>query len=98
MRPQRQDPSVLLPLVKDRESFMEFLAALAEDRQAAEEIERQNPNEAKWGAPRGWQNGDISMFLGAFGLHFEDGRWPEEKETPSWRDLAEALYLGKIYE
>jgi len=98
MHPDRKDPSVLLPLVIDRESFMEFLAALVEDRQEAEEIERRDPNEAAWGAPRGWQNGNISMFLGAFALHFEDGRWPSEKSEPTWGDLAKALYLAKIYE
>ncbi|MEM1221698.1 MAG: hypothetical protein AAGH40_02970 [Verrucomicrobiota bacterium] len=85
-----------LELVKDYESFRQFVWTLIDEREAAEEIERTNKMEAEYGAPLGWQNSDISQFLGAGMTYFE--RIEPTKENPSWRDIAEFLYLGKIYE
>jgi hypothetical protein len=96
--PVREAPHVLLDRVSDRESFMEFLYSLVDDRRLAEKEEKADPAVAQWGAARGWQNTSITSFLEAAALTFEDGRYKGSAEHPSWRELAEFLYLGKIYE
>lgn len=95
-KPKSRTAREALELVKDYESFREFIWTFIDEREAAEEIERENEMESKYGAPLGWQNSDISQFLGAGMTYFE--RKEQKTENPSWRDLAEFLYLGKIYE
>ena len=94
----RENPSVLLTRVVDRASFIEFVAGLAEDRRLAETEEQRPQSGAQWGAVRGWQNTSISAFLEAAALVFEDGRYKDAESNLTWREFAEFLYLGKIYE
>ncbi len=85
--------------VKDKESFIAFVKALAEEREQAEKMERENPLRYQWGGALDWQNSDISAFLWATLECFEER--PLKKamaEEPSWRGFAEFLYFGKIYE
>ena len=84
--------------VTDRESFLRFVAWLTADREVAERTESANPQQFKWGGANGWQNGTISQFLesAVAGAEAQDD-WGQGS-SPSWKDFAEFLYLGKIYE
>jgi hypothetical protein len=91
-------PEDLLDTVHDRESFIAFASALAEERDRAEQIERDNPGTYIIDGALGWMNGSIGQFIEAGLTHFEPA--PDEKpiETPTWKDLAMFLYCGKIIE
>jgi hypothetical protein len=84
--------------VRDRRSFVEFVRALAAEREKAEEMERADPVRYQLGGALDWQNGNISGFLWAALAEVEndpeDGLEPE----PSWKLFAEFLYMEKIYE
>jgi len=91
-------PEELLEGVHDRNTFMEFVWALVADRESAEQLERADPKRYQLGGAGNWQNGSISTFLGGAASYFEDSEWASGTAQPSWRDLAQFLYLGKIYE
>lgn len=81
--------------VKDKETFVEFLNALIEDRSRAEEIEQRNiENYQSDGAALGWNNTNIESFLQAALVWLVDS----DKNEVSWKLMAEFLYSGKIYE
>jgi hypothetical protein len=87
----------LLHAVIDQESFNAFLDALIEEREAADVLERERPEYYRYGGAMDWQNSSISSYLSAASTYFEIPR--ESVGTqPSWRNLAEFLWLGKIYE
>ena len=90
-------PEEFLEKVSDRASFIEFLTALAEEREEAERMERDEPRYQRGGA-HNWQNGSISSFLWASLAYFDAKPFHEPESAPSWRMLAEILYHGKIYE
>lgn len=98
-----KSPEELLDAVSDRDTFLAFLAALIVDREHAEDIERSNPKFHQWGGAGNWQNSSISAFLGAGSCYFQHPDYPH-RDSPShasplsWRDFAEFLYFGKIYE
>jgi hypothetical protein len=83
--------------VKDRETFIAYVEALAEEREEAQRIEQANPLRYSDGA-LGWKNADISSFLYAalYYFHPKPLRLPESE--PSWRMFADFLYCGKIIE
>ena len=89
---------VKLESVKDKETFLKFLEEFVSDRQRAEELESEDPKKWSWGGANGWQNSDISMFLESASCYFHEGPECHSGETLSWKDLAEFLYYGKIYE
>lgn len=85
--------------VKDKASFMTFVEALADEREQAEKMERENPVYYQLGGALDWQNGNISAFLRAGLECFEERPLKESVSAePSWRGFAEFLYFGKIYE
>jgi hypothetical protein len=97
----------LLDAVHDRESFLEFVRALANDRRV--EASKESPDEARWDAGP-WANATIESFLDAAvawaeaqpRLGSEDTpmgpRTNEFPEEVSWQSFANFLYAGKIYE
>jgi hypothetical protein len=93
-------PEELLEEVRDRESFIAFARALADERERAEQIERDNPSAYGIDGALGWHNGDISGFIFAGLAHFEDWEFNDEQpiETPTWQDLAKFLFCGKVVE
>lgn len=91
-------PEELLAQVVDRDSFIAFVTALAEEREAAEELERSEPERYQLGGAHGWQNGSISSFLYASLMYFDSNPFREPESVPSWKMMAEILYDGKIYE
>lgn len=82
----------------DRESFMRFAEWLIADRRIADDMESSDPQLYKWGGANGWQNSSIASFLDCAiaGADAQDD-WGTGS-SPSWKDLAVFLYLGKIYE
>jgi hypothetical protein len=88
----------LLDLVHDRESFLAFAFALAEERRVAEGIEAADPEPYKWGGANGWTNNCISLFIEGACSHFEARPDGSVIETPTWKDLAEFLWVGKFIE
>ncbi len=85
--------------VRDKETFILFVKALANEREIAERMEKENPVRYQLGGALDWQNGDIPSFLWA-GLECFEER-PLRSATsdePSWKGFAEFLYFGKIYE
>ena len=91
-------PEELLDEVKDRESFIRFVEALAEEREHAEEIERAYPKRYVLDGAFDWKNGDIANFLEAALFYFKPSKYHKPEENPSWQMFAEFLYFGKIYE
>jgi hypothetical protein len=91
-------PDELLETVVDRDSFIAFVHALADERERTAQMERDDPARYGYGGALGWENGDISSFLYAALAYFEPGVYHQPEEAPSWRMFAEFLYFGKVYE
>lgn len=93
-------PEELLDLVHDRESFLEFAQALADERRRAEGIEeQQGPVATQWGVGAlGWNNTCISLFIEGAMSHFDPDPEGRIVKSPTWKDLAEFLYRGKMIE
>lgn len=88
-----------LELVIDRSSFVRFVYALAEERDRAQEMENASPDNDRLNGALGWNNADISSYLGTFAGFLDTKSHSDlDYERPSWRLFAEALYFGKIYE
>ncbi len=82
--------------VHDRETFMRFVEALILDREEADELELQSPEEYRWVGANDWQNGTIASYLGcalAGAVARRDG-WGSEAGV-TWRELAILLWFGK---
>ena len=88
----------LLEKVVDKQTFIEFVQALAEERERAQEIEHTHPNLYIMDGALGWKNGDISSFLSAALECFMAQPVSYSEQNPSWKMLAEFLHFGKIYE
>lgn len=91
-------PEELLEQVADRETFVAFVRALAEERQEAEQMERAEPVRHQLGGAKNWQNSDISSFLYAALDYFTEKPFHQPAEVPSWGMLAEFLYFRKVIE
>jgi len=95
---RKASPEELLKKVKDRDSFIEFVSALAEERTEAEQMEKAEPKRYQLDGANNWQNGTISSFLNSGLAYFESSSLRKPENTPSWKMMAEILYFGKIYE
>ena len=87
--------------VHDRESFLDFVDALARHRRASAEAEQASPSSPYGPQVGGWENVTIEDFLDA-ALSWAEGSIrienPDFPPKPSWRAFASFLYCGKIYE
>jgi hypothetical protein len=54
-----------LEKVTDYETFRDFVWTLIDEREAAEEMERADPEKWRYGGAIGWQHADISQYLAA---------------------------------
>ena len=91
-------PEELLDRVTDRDSFIAFVEALAEERAAAAETERASPQAYVVDGANNWKNGDIDGFLYAALQYFEPKPLHQPETEPSWRMFAEFLWCGKVIE
>ncbi len=80
--------------VKDQKSFCRFVNAIIRERDKAEQLEKKEPKKYKYVGAYGWENGNISEYLGAALVYFGN----KEIKKPTWKNFAEFLYFGKIYE
>jgi|SRR6056297_1627869 len=90
----------LLEQVHDRESFLAFARALANDREDEVRKERKSPSAPYSRGCNGWENGSIETFLDAAIAWTEDsiGLATELPMEPAWKSFAKFLYAGKFYE
>ena len=79
-------PEDLLERIVDRDSFIAFVRALADERASAAEIERANPEAYMLDGAYNWKNGG------------EPKPYHQPESEPSWRMFAEFLWCGKIIE
>jgi hypothetical protein len=86
----------LLDLVRDRESFLAYAVALAEERREAERVQAESQN--PWYTAPGWQNDVISEFIEAGLSHFDPGPDGKVIVNPTWKDLAMFLWSGRYME
>ena len=88
--------------VDSKESFLRFVQVLAEDAAAAdEEPERMTDGKLNL-SPRGWENGNVTAFLGAISAWARGNSGitgePFIPAQPSWKAFAKILHSGKFYE
>ena len=88
----------LLEQVQDRDSFLAFVHALADERERAAILERQEPIRFSLGGAFDWQNGDIESYLRAASDYFTERPLSSPETEPSWRMFADFLWCGKIIE
>jgi hypothetical protein len=88
----------LLDRVHDRETFLAFAEAFAEERRRVEGIEAADPEAYRWGGAEGWTNNCISLFIEGGLSHFALGPDGSAIESPTWKDLAEFLWCGRFME
>jgi len=91
-------PEELIDQVNDKESFVKFLDSFISDCQIAEKMERENPEMYQWGGANNWQNSSISCFLESASVYLMEGPHRHEGGDLDWKDMANFLYFGKIYE
>ena len=91
----------LLENVVDRESFLAFVRALIADRRHDVRQRTERPIDAAGPGPNGWENDTIEDYLESAVACAEDSAGKPvhgPPQSPSWREFAEFLYGGKIYE
>lgn len=82
--------------VKDKETFLNFIRALIEDRQDSIEKEKIHPSSPFGPDVNGWENITVERFFeAALAWATDSGQLSEE---PSWYNFAQFIYCGKIYE
>jgi hypothetical protein len=91
-------PEDLLDQVCDRDSFIRFVRALAEERDQAEKIERSQPKTYIIDGACDWKNGDVASFLYGSLDYFSQKPFHTPENEPSWKMFADFLYHGKIIE
>ena len=86
--------------VTDYQSFLVFVQALVEDWEDEVAKEKLQPSNPYGPGANGWENGTIGAYLEA-ALRCEKDHAKLHKtvdKQPSWREFAQFLYRGKIYE
>lgn len=92
--------------VCDQQSFLTFVRALIADREGEVAKERAKPSSTYGPGANGWENGTIEAFLDAAASWAESSEFgrmqfgeaqPNFDDNP-WRQFANFLYCGKIYE
>jgi len=93
-------PEELVEKVTDKESFLEFVEALRNDREISEKAEVEKPSSPYGPDAGGWQNTTIESFLEASIGWAEDTDFGVLRlgDVSPWRTFAEFLLLGKLYE
>ena len=90
------DLNDLLDKVNSKDSFLQFVKALKEDKIDEDEKEKALPSSPYASGANGWENGSIATFLDAIEAFGEDN--DQIKEEPNWKNFALLLYAGKFYE
>jgi len=83
--------------VHSKQSFLEFVRALAADRVNEVELEKKTPSSPYGPGAKGWENGSIEAFLEAMEAWISD-TGDKVPEKPEWNTFARILLAGKYYE
>ena len=86
-----------LAAVHDRDSFIVFLELWAEDRARSALMDRETQPPPYASGALGWENGSIETFFDAAAACAR-ATWPENIKDNPWREAAEIIYGGKVYE
>jgi len=89
------EPFELIEKVNSLETFLDFLKALMLDKRDEDEKENKEASSPYASGHNGWENNDIASFLDAMHAGTEDN---EFSKKASWKNFAEIIYMGKIYE
>jgi len=89
------EPFELIDKVNSLETFLDFLKALMLDKRKEDEKEKIEASSPYGSGHNGWENNDIASFLDAMHAGTKDNNFSEE---PNWKNFAEIIYMGKIYE
>jgi hypothetical protein len=85
--------------VNSRETFLEFVRALAADKGEEDQSEKKSPSSPYGPGAKGWENGSIEKFLDAMQAWASA---PANKmrvpEAANWKAFAWILHAGKFYE
>ena len=92
------NPEKLLDQVHDRDSFIRFVRALAEERDRAEKVEHSEPKKYVLDGASNWKNSDVASFLYGALDYFSEKPFHSPEKSPSWKMFADFLYHGKIVE
>jgi hypothetical protein len=89
-----------LEAVHDEDSFVAFVAALADDRADEAKQEKEKPSSPYGPGVNGWENGSIEAFLESAAAWAGDWKKSPQYRLPTnaWKRCAEILYAGKCYE
>lgn len=90
------DLNELLEKVNTKDTFLQFVKALKDDKIDEDEKEKTNPSSPYSYGVNGWENGTISSFLESIEAYGQDSE--QIKEKPNWKNFALLLYAGKFYE
>jgi hypothetical protein len=98
-----QSPSLMAALkaVCDPGTFLIFVKELIADREDEVQNEKTNPSSPYGPGANGWENWTIEAFLESAVAWAEDSDFGVKQGLSSenpWRQFANFLYLGKIYE
>jgi hypothetical protein len=95
------DLHTLADQVTDENSLIEFISALARDREDEVAQEELKPSSPYSSGANGWECGNIQDYLGAASAWAEGSKNGLPYYTPPtnpWTRLAHILHMGKIYE
>jgi hypothetical protein len=89
----------LLDEVRDKNSFIIFVKALANDKREETAKEKVKPSNPYGSGSNGWENGTIEDYLDSAIAWYESSDKKNGNDgSESWQQFARFLYMGKIYE
>lgn len=91
------DLNQLIEKVNSKETFLEFVRALAADWEEERRLEKEIPPKPYSAGANGWENGSIGAFLDAMQAWASDSG-ERVSSQPDWKTFARILYAGKFYE
>src|SRR5690606_7357620 len=92
----KMDLNDLLKKVNSRQSFLDFVAALRDDKIDEEQKEKVEKTSPYGPGANGWENGTIETFLDAVHSFGQDNS--KITEQADWKTFALLLFAGKFYE
>ncbi|MDB5295620.1 MAG: hypothetical protein JWO31_1603 [Phycisphaerales bacterium] len=101
MSQEQDELSNAVEAVHDEESFLQFLLALRDDREASITQEKMTPSSPYGPAARGWENATIERFLDTAVRWARDsvnGNPFYERPDNPWRRCADILFAAIGYE
>ena len=92
-----KDISSLISKVNSKETFLEFVQAMAADWEEERRLGKAAPSNPYGPGAKGWENISIGAFLKAMHAWATDA---DEKvpSDPNWKTFAQLLLAGKSYE